>query len=179
MSSTPSTPSDQVTYVQGLFVQHMAAVRGFVVSLVSDFTLADDVMQETFLIITQKAAEFERGTNFRAWAMKIARYKTLQLLEQARPLATRLVPDVIAALAAHEDAEDWQLEHQLAKLRLCLDGLAPRAREIVNLRYQQAHRPPEIARLVGWSVDAVHVALSKARVTLRDCIAKKLAQDPA
>jgi RNA polymerase sigma-70 factor (ECF subfamily) len=173
----PAVPTDQVTHVQSLFVQHMAAVRGFVVSLVSDFSLADDVMQETFLTVTQKAADFQLGTNFRAWVMKIARYKTLQLLEKARPFQDRFAPEVIAALSAQDGAEDWHMEQQIAKLRLCLESLAPRAREIVELRYQQAHNPPEIARRVNWSVDAVHVALSKARVTLRDCISRKLAQE--
>ena len=60
------------------------------------------------------------------------------------------------------------MEQQIAKLRLCLESLAPRAREIVELRYQQAHNPPEIARRVNWSVDAVHVAgqLENLKVTI-------------
>ena len=169
--------SDPVAHVQGLFVQHLSAVRGFVISLLSDFSLADDVIQETFLTITAKAADFERGTNFRAWAMKIAKYKTLQLLEKSRRAKFYFAPEVIEALSAHQDAETFYTEEQLQQLKACMASLAPRARELVELRYEQAQRPPEIARLVGWSVDAVHVALSKARVSLRDCVTKRLAQN--
>jgi RNA polymerase sigma-70 factor, ECF subfamily len=169
--------SDHLAHVQGLFVQQMAALRGFVVSLVSDFTLVDDILQETFITVTQKATDYQRGTNFRAWVMRIARYKTLQLLQKARPASDRFSPEVIEALCSHEESEDWQMEHQLRQLATCLEQLAPKAKQMVELRYQQAHRPPEIARRVGWTVDAVHVALSKARIALRDCVSKKLAQE--
>ncbi len=39
-------------------------LRAFVLSLAPDFSAADDVLQETFLVVTRKAAEFEPGTNF-------------------------------------------------------------------------------------------------------------------
>jgi DNA-directed RNA polymerase specialized sigma24 family protein len=44
----------------------------------------------------------------------------------------------------------------------------------VTLRYQQAHRPPEIARIMGWSLNSVNVALARARVALRGCMESNL-----
>jgi len=161
--------------VQSLFVQHLPALRGFVLSLVSDFSLVDDIVQETFLIITAKAATFQRGTNFRAWAWTIARYKVLQTLEKNAPVPERFTQDVIEALASHQDAETWYSDEQLVHLAKCMEGLAPKAREAVELRYKQAHRPPEIASRLGWTVESVHVALSRARVFLRDCVSQRIA----
>ncbi len=175
---TQSTP-EQTALVQGLFVQHLPALRGFLLSLVSDFSLVDDVVQETFLTVNAKAAEFQRGTNFRAWVWTIARYKALQALEKALPVAQRFEPEVIEALCAHESAEQWYSEAQLRHLAACIQALAPKARELVELRYQQAHRPPEIARRMGWSVDAVHVALSRARIYLRDCVSQRMSVENA
>jgi RNA polymerase sigma-70 factor (ECF subfamily) len=172
-------PPEQIALVQGLFVQHLPALRGFLLSLVSDFSLIDDVVQETFLTVNAKAAEFERGTNFRAWAWTIARYKALQILQKAVPVAQRFEPEVIQALCAHESAEQWHSEAQLRFLAACIQRLAPKAREVVELRYQQAHRPPEIARRMGWSVEAVHVALSRARVFLRDCVSQRMSVENA
>jgi RNA polymerase sigma-70 factor (ECF subfamily) len=166
---------EQLRLVQSLFIQHMPALRGFVLSLVSNFDLVDDVIQETFLTVNAKAGEFQRGTNFRAWVWTIARFKVLQALESQASQTERLSPVVIDALCAHETAEEWHTEEQLRHLVRCFDTLAPKARRAVELRYQQAHRPPEIARLMGWTVDAVHVALSRARVVLRDCVARHMA----
>lgn len=167
--SNPPNP-EQVAHVQGLFVHHLPALRGFVLSLLSDFSLVDDVVQETFLTVTAKAESFQRGSNFRAWAWTIARFKTLQLLEKSSAVNSQFAPDVIEALCAHESSQDWQMEEMLRHLGECVGELAPRARRAIELRYMQAHRPPEIARSMGWSVEAVHVALSRARVFLRDCV---------
>jgi RNA polymerase sigma-70 factor (ECF subfamily) len=173
MSSVPPT-AEQLALVQGLFVQHLPALRGFVLSLVGGFDLVDDVIQETFLTINAKAAAFERGTNFRAWACTIARFKVLQALDARAVPGERLSPDVLESLCADEEAEVWDNEEQLRCLAGCLDELAPQARRSVELRYQQAHRPPEIARLMGWSVDAVHVTLSRARGFLRECVTRRM-----
>ena len=80
------------------------------------------------------------------------------------------------ALCAHASSEDWLGERHLSCLRACLMRLAPKARHAVELRYQQANKPPEIARQMGWTVEAVHVALSRARVFLRDCVTNRLAE---
>jgi len=174
MPANPASP-EQTALVQGLFVQHLPALRGFVLSLVSNFSLVDDIVQETFLVITAKAGSFERGTNFRAWAWTIARYKTLQILEKSTPVAERFAPEVLEALAAQSTAETWFSDEQLQHLAKCMEALAPKAREAVQLRYQQAHRPPEIASRLGWTVESVHVALSRARVFLRDCVNHRMA----
>ncbi|KAF0177801.1 MAG: RNA polymerase sigma-E factor [Limisphaerales bacterium] len=170
-----SANPDQLALVQGLFVQHLPALRGFVLSLVSDYSLVDDVVQETFLVVSAKAGEFQRGSNFRAWAWTIARYKVLQTLQKTPKAEQRLSDEVIESLCATEASEEWPAEEQLHQLAECVRELAPRARQAVELRYQQAHKPPEIARLMGWTVDAVHVALSRARVTLRECVQRRTA----
>lgn len=168
------TDDPHLAHVQSLFVQHIPALRGFVVSLVADFSLVDDVVQETFVTVTAKASTFERGTNFRAWVWSIARFKALQLLEKSVPASERLSREVVEALCAREESESAFPEAAIGHLKNCVQSLSPRAREAIELRYQQAHRPPEIARRMGWTVDAVHVALSRARVALRDCINQRM-----
>lgn len=169
---------DQVAHVQGLFVQHLPALRGFVLSLAPDFALVDDIVQETFVTVTAKAADFQRGTNFRAWAWAIARFKILQQLQRRAPAAEPLSEEAIEALCAHADARIGFLEEALQHLEPCLGRLTPRARQAIELRYHQAHRPPEIARRMGWTVEAVHVALTRARIALRECVNQRLAADP-
>lgn len=175
MAGAADPNPDQLALVQGLFVQHLPALRGFVLSLVSDYSLVDDVVQETFLVVTAKAGDFQRGSNFRAWAWTIARYKVLQSLQKKPAAEQRLSDDVLEALCATDASEEWLTEEQLRQLAACLNELAPKARQAIELRYQQAHKPPEIARRMGWTVEAVHVALSRARVALRTCVQQRLA----
>ena len=167
----------QTTLVQGLFVQNMMAVRGFVLALMPDFSRVDDVVQETFLTVTAKADDFVEGTNFRAWAFSIARFKVLESARAPGAREITLDAEVIDALCGAEPVE-LQPEEQTRALAACVGKLAPQARRTIELRYQQAFRPPEIARRMGWTVNAVNVALARARRALRDCVERQLARGP-
>ncbi|MBM4154305.1 MAG: sigma-70 family RNA polymerase sigma factor [Lentisphaerae bacterium] len=154
--------------VQQLFVAHQTSVKAFVLSLRPDFTEAADILQETFLTVTRKAAEFREGSNFTAWAFAIARFKVLES-GRVRRRETDLSDEVLDALAADAPPAPF-FDRRLEALRACLRRLAPRAQEIVRLRYHSGHGPEEIARCVSWSANAVNVALSRARTALRDCV---------
>lgn len=169
---------EQTALVQRLFVQNMMAVRGFVVALMPDFSRVDDVVQETFLTITAKADDFVDGSNFRSWAFSIARFKVLEAARRPGGSEVALDAEVIDALCA-TNAEEWEPEEHLRALAKCMEELAPQARRAVALRYEQAHRPPEIAQRMGWTVNAVNVALARARAALRDCVERQLKKQGA
>ncbi len=175
MPEAPTHP-DSTVRVQQLFVRHQGIVKAFILSLQPGFADAEDVLQETFLVVTKKAGEFEEGTNFIAWACAIARLKLWEARRQAsRPV---LSDEAIAALC--EDAPDEAFFHErLAALRSCMGKLAPRAREVVMLRYHSELSSQAIADRVAWKESAVRVALSKARASLRKCVGGQLATDPA
>lgn len=162
------TPSENRTLaVQQLFVRHQSALKAFVLALWPDFAEADDVMQEVFLVITRKAHEFIPESNFLSWARSIARYEVLAA--RRRKSRSTIAPEVLEALEAACPA-DFADDRRLAALTRCLEMLAPKAREIMQLRYGHEHGPGEIARLLERSVNSVNVALSKARTLLRECV---------
>ncbi len=165
-----------VEEVQRLFLRHAGMLRGFILGLLPDHNRAEDVFQEVFLTVTRKAGEFSPGSNFLAWARSIARLKVLEAWRSSRSGPHLLDPEALDAVlaAAGEVDDDWsQRREALAK---CLDQLAPRAREILELRYSDDYlAPPEIASRISWSVGAVHVALSRARKFLQECTRRRLA----
>ena len=129
---------------------------------------ADDVMQETFLTVSRKASTFEPGTNFVAWACGIARLKVLENFRQ-RKRANVLSEAAIIALT--EDAPSPQsLSEREDALEGCLEKLTPKVRDLLWRRYSRRQSSEEMAEAAGMTSIAVRVALSKARVALRDCI---------
>ncbi|MBM3889112.1 MAG: sigma-70 family RNA polymerase sigma factor [Verrucomicrobia bacterium] len=173
-ASTPPAgqPDEHTVRVQQLFVRHQSAIKAFILSLQPDFAEAEDVLQEAFLTVTRKAGEFVEGSNFIAWAFAIARFKLLEA-RRRRAKAGAFSDELLEALAAVAPDEAF-FETRLMALRRCLERLAPRAQEIVRLRYHGERRPEEIARLLAWTPNAVNVALSKARGWLRDCVRRQL-----
>jgi RNA polymerase sigma-70 factor (ECF subfamily) len=165
---------DHKTRVQQLFVRHQGQLRAYLLALRPDFTLADDVLQEVFLTVSDRAAEFDPATNFTAWARAIARFK---FLEACRRLPSQSFDaDAVDSLTA-ACPDDWGSDAKLAALAQCLGSLAPKAQEIVRLRYLREHSPAEIARLLSRTVNSVAVALAKARVALRECIERQLRRE--
>lgn len=176
MHDDPPTPEEiHTAKVQGLFVQYQPAVRGYILAMIPDFSAADDVMQETFLTVTRKAASFEIGTSFAAWVKTIARYKALEAL-RARRFDT-LSEDVLQALGTEPRELHADADERLALLRSCLNQLAPQARKSIDYRYQNDHLPPQIADLMGCTVQSVNVTLSRARAFLRECVIRKMASN--
>jgi RNA polymerase sigma-70 factor (ECF subfamily) len=169
-SPTDQNPEAAVRLVQKQFMQHSDLVRGFIRSLLADRAWADDALQETFLTVTRKAADFQPGTSFPKWACAIARYKVLEARRAMQRGGMLLSEEVIEALAVSEEAT--QLDPRLECLEECRRELPPTMRRAIDLRYQEDHRPAEIARRMGWKVEAVYVALSRARSLLRECLTK-------
>jgi RNA polymerase sigma-70 factor (ECF subfamily) len=170
-------PATRIEEVQRLFLRHAGLLRGFILGLMSDRERAEDVFQETFLTVTRKAGEFTPGTNFLAWARSIARLKVLEACRSMKGGPALLGQEALEALMAAAPEMDDEWDGRREALAKCLAQLAPRARELVELRYSDDHlAPPEIARRVSWTVNAVHVALSRARKFLQECTRRRLAQ---
>ena len=167
--------SEKTMRVQQLFVKHQLGLRAFILSLEPNFTDAEDLLQEVFLVITRKANEFEEGTNFFAWGCTIARYKLMELLRR-RARSQSLSEEVIEALCAVEPEHHFD-DSRLAVLQGCLEQLAPKARQMMYLRYYGEHSPAQIARLVSWTPNAVRVALSRARTVLQECLERRMRKE--
>jgi RNA polymerase sigma-70 factor, ECF subfamily len=156
--------------IETLFLQYAATVRGFVFGLVADRSAADDVFQEVFLTVVQRGSDFRADGNFLAWVRGIARNKVLEHYRRQRVQALPFDDQLLELLAVTADEGEPQMERRRAALSRCLERLAPRAREIVDLRYaEQPLSPPEIAEQLAWTTNAVHVALARARAFLREC----------
>jgi RNA polymerase sigma-70 factor (ECF subfamily) len=154
--------------VQRLFVRYQGMIKAYILSLLPTLADAEDVLQETFLTVTAKAATFVEGTNFSAWACTIARFKVLEARRRLGK-ASDLTEEAIEALAM-DAPESGFFEERVEAVRRCLDRLAPRARQIVWLRYHGGCSCDDIGRQVGWAEPAVRVALAKARAALRTCV---------
>ena len=163
-----------------LFVRHTDRIEGFIFALLPDFSLSKDLLQETFLTVSAKAADFRSGSDFLAWARAIARNKVMQHFERTKRAPNALDAPVLEALAEEVERMDESWEPHRHALTSCLDTLTPRLREIVQLSYSQSSLAPrEIARKISWTAGAVRVALARARKLLHVCVQRRLSIEEA
>lgn len=160
--------------VQGEFLRNAATIRGFIYALLPDPQAVDDLFQDVFLVVTERAEVFEAGTNFLQWVRAIARNKVRQHRAKGFQASLLLDQDTCDLLVSTADIlhQDWEVHREA--LRECMAKVSPGARKLLDLRFTKNLRSGQIAALLHRSVRGVSTALYKTLRQLRGCVGRKL-----
>lgn len=157
-----------------------SAVFAYVLSLCHDPNLAKDVVQETNLTLWRKAADFEPGTSFTAWACRTAYFHLLNLRRKHRREQLVFDEDIFDYLAERQEARASDSDRRLEALRQCVAKLPPGQRDLIDRRYRPGASVQAIAKDDGKTEGAVSQALFRIRGALQRCIEKQmLREEPA
>ena len=158
-----------------LLTAHQPDIYLYLRSLVLNPDEASEVLQEANLVLWEKREEFNIGTNFRAWAFQIARYKLLQHQGQRRRacrcFSDALVDELLLQAADSAGAPAEMIDD----LRRCIAALTARDRELIGRRYAPRASCRSVAQAVGRPVRWVYKAVSRIRKTLLDCVLRESA----
>lgn len=149
----------------------------YVRSLLPGDSAARDVAQQTNAKIWEKRADFEPGTNFRAWAFSIARFEVLNFRkQQARDTRLTFSEELEHTIATElaEDSSDIQQRHEV--LQRCLRKLRSGDRDLLLHRYSTAGTLAEFAETAGRSAGGLKVTLHRLRNSLLECMRLQFAQ---
>ncbi len=158
------------------FLRHQEDIRAVIASLVRDRIACDDIFQDVALVLWKKFDTFDGVHSFGAWARGIAVRKVLQSFDRVRRTPVALSPETIEAVVEAFDAEEEGSPHSEEALKVCLQKLPEKSRNLVRLRYDQGLRLEAMARMLASTLDAVSKALSRIRVELRKCIERQMAE---
>jgi RNA polymerase sigma-70 factor (ECF subfamily) len=156
--------------MQALFIRHQARIYRFILRLVRDATLAEDLTSDVFLTVWQQAHRFEARSSATTWLLAIARYKTYaELRRRTEPL-----PDDGAAQASDDPADNPEAVLEIKRrgeiLRRCLTHLSREHREIIDLVYYHEKSVQEVAGIVGIPGNTVKTRLFYARRRLSELL---------
>lgn len=173
----PATPSAE-DLLRAAFKYHDALVsQAF--ALLQDWSLAQDAVQETFIVLQKKHAEFRPGSSVFAWARQMVRYEALNLL-RARGRESCVGDEELFALVDAQFEKHLNhdalaaLEQQKAALHHCLDRLEPDALDLLLGFYRDRASCDDLASVRRRSVNAIRLTLSRLRSRLRDCVRHRL-----
>ena len=128
-------------------------------------------MQETNLILWEKSDQFQLGTNFAAWMLKIAYFQVMSHRRQRRKHEHFAYDDAFLEGLAEESFEKTHLmERQQMALQSCLDKLPARQKEIVHRRYSEGYSIKRLADQLGIAAAAIKQTLFRARTNLIKCV---------
>jgi RNA polymerase sigma factor (sigma-70 family) len=147
---------------EALFRQFQAEVYGWIVRIVRDPTVAEDLTLETFWRIHRARGRFDPGASFGAWARRIATNLAIDHLRQTRREVA--LPEDLAEPAAADPIVCRETRRQIAVAFRCLP-LKLRVAATLSLIEEQS--PKEIAEALGTSEGAVRVRVFRAVRLLR------------
>ena len=157
---------DQQAFAE-LVRRHQGKVRGLLLRLCSNRTLADDLSQEVFLRAYRGLVGFEGRSRFSTWLYRIAynvylnhRTRTRELVELPRGYERRVATaDPVSGPGRHDLRKD---------LEAAIETLPERYRAVVVLYYLEEVSYPEIAEILGVPLGTVKTHLHRAKKLLRE-----------
>ncbi len=170
----PAQPLDPQENLVALITRHQAVLYAYVLSLWPDQARADDVLQETNLVLWRKAAEFDTSKPFMPWACKIAWFQVKAARRDAARDKHVFNSELVDLLAAEDDSNletTTALDHAL---RDCLEQLPEDKRELILRRYQPESSVNEMAATRNLSPGALSGQLHRIRLSLENCVEGKL-----
>ena len=162
------------------FVREMTrcqnSVFAYILSLVPNPDSARDILQETNVVLWQKAEQFDDETEFMAWACTVARYEVLAYRRDHQ--RDRHLFDEALLIQVADDAVALPLDpdERTRAFEDCLEGLPPGQRELIAARYQPGASVKAMAEARGQTAAGLSVSLSRIRKSLADCVEDKTSE---
>ncbi len=156
--------------MQVLYARYHVRVFRFVVRMVRDEAVAEDLISEVFLDVWRQAGRFEGRSTVSTWMLAIARFKALSALR--RRLDGELDEETASAIEDPTDDPEIALEKKdkSAMIRKCLVGLSAEHREIIDLVYYHEKSVGEVAEIVGIPENTVKTRMFYARKRLAELL---------
>jgi len=145
-----------------LFRQHQKEVYAWIVRIVRDSGIAEDLTVETFWRIYRSRTRFEPAGNFRAWARRIATNAALDHLRHARR-ETEL-PEDLPCAASEDSAVRGETRE---RIRQAFRELPAKYRLVATLALIEEEPYNNIAEAAGISATLVKVRVFRAVRMLR------------
>lgn len=145
-------------------------------ALVRDQTLAEDILQMTFLDAFRALPRFEGRSSFRTWLLGIARHRCLDAGRRRsrwKRLLGRSDAHEVAGVAVPIGADAFSDPELGPPLEDCLGRLSPSGRDGVLLRFRRSLSYEEMAALTGETVGTLRVRVCRAVESLRRCLDQK------
>jgi RNA polymerase sigma-70 factor, ECF subfamily len=153
-----------------LLTLHQRSLYGFIYTFVPNPADAEDLLQQTNLVLWEKSGDFDPHKSFSAWACGIAHFLVLHHLREKRRSRVVFSEELVARLAkVRHDQEDASLADSTI-LAGCVKELSESDQKLVELCYSAKHNIKAAAAALGRPASSVYVSLVRVRRLLMDCI---------
>lgn len=165
-ASTPGTDAGDAFATEAL--SFIDSLYGTALRLTRNGADAEDLVQDTYLKAFRSAAQFQRGTNLKAWLFTILHntFRNMRRHDGRNPIdIDSETVEQSANLSVHDETPEQILSRATldADLQAALDALPDAFREAVWLRDVEELTYAEIARVIDVPIGTVMSRISRGR----------------
>ena len=160
-----------------LLMQHYGVLYGYLYACVGNHADAEDLLQQTSLIVTQKIHQLKDVDGFLPWARAIARLEVFNFRRKSARSPIAIDPATAECLMQAAERVDsrvnWTDRHQA--LSDCLEELPEHQREIIQSRYDgSVEDVAALAVRLKRTVSATYALLKRIKQALYECVELKM-----
>jgi RNA polymerase sigma-70 factor, ECF subfamily len=145
-----------------LYGRHSVRVYRFVLRLIGDATVAEDIVSDVFLDVWRQPKRFKSRSQVSTWLLAIARNKCLSAVKRRHNKEADCEP--IEMVDPEDDPEiSLQKTIRAGVIRRCLSQLSTVHREVIDLVYYHEKSVAEVAKIVGVPANTVKTRMFYAR----------------
>ena len=122
------------------------------------------------MTLLRKSRDFEMGSNFTAWAFRIAYFEVLAWRRNKGRERLQFSSELVESLAQTGEKVAQNYDSRLDALKTCLGKLPDRQKTIVQRHYLNGTPVQDIAREMNFKANAASQLLHRARHNLFQCI---------
>jgi len=158
------------TSMHVLYSRHNVRVYRFILRIVRDTSVAEDLTSQVFLDVWRTADQFEGRSQVSTWLLSIARFKALTSLRQRRH--EDIDQEEMLEIADPAESPEASLDRNTTRaiLRACVAKLSPAHREIINLVYYHEKSVEEVGQIIGIPQSTVKTRMFYARKQLAELL---------
>jgi RNA polymerase sigma-70 factor (ECF subfamily) len=170
-----------VTLSHDEFIAHFARAQrriyAYICTLLPHAADADEVFQQTALILWRDRQQFCPDGDFVRWGCGIAHNRVRNFLRLRRHRDQYFTEAMIDELSEKRLAADDQFTQRSQALKQCMQKLPDKQREMVNLCYEQNGSMKPVADRLGITTTSLYTRLHRIRIALLECIQKTLGRE--
>jgi RNA polymerase sigma-70 factor, ECF subfamily len=180
-ATAPSAPSSDEMLVariaggdrlamQTLFARYRTPVYRWLLRLVGNETVAEDLLSDVFLDVWRQAGRFQARSAVSTWLLAIARFKALSARRSRKDAELDEAIEATVADSADNPEVVLQKKSRDQFVRTALTTLSPEHREIIDLVYYHDKSVDECAQILGVPSGTVKTRMFYARKKLAEMV---------
>lgn len=157
-----------------LLAAHQRQVFSYILASVGRRSTAEEIMQQTLLIMWKDFDKFESGTNFFAWGRKVAYHRILEHRKQ-NIREVFLDSEVLQQVLDMSKVTAKNSNERVKALEGCKKKLKESSQRLISMRYNQRMSCKEISAAINCPIQTVYKNMSRIFTALKECIDRTIA----